>query len=353
MRLFCFFCIFASVKRFSYCLLIALLVAMAGEVSAQKLTRAERRARLDSALAARYYRSPYDTNYVVRPEGKLTLKLRVNQTGNDFHAKGTVDGVYSKSDLHTSHKTTFSVGAVYRGIGVGLAINPSKWSGVYKDYEFNFNYYSSRLSLDLSYQRSESLAGDFEGDRGDQRLESGEATLKVLNVAGYYTFNHRRFSYPAAFTQSYIQRRSAGSWLAGISYQGGSIKTTDELKLRNPESPDVRIYIGHLGIGGGYGYNWVLDKKWLLHFSLLPTFVVYNRNNMTVNDVRKEAEHIRFNMIFNERAAVLYNISPRYFVGTTAVVNTSLFQDDNVTVNQNKWRARAFFGMRLFASSHK
>jgi hypothetical protein len=74
---------------------------------------------------------------------------------------------------------------------------------------------------------------------------------------------------------------------------------------------------------------------------------------MTVNDVRKEAEHIRFNMIFNERAAILYNISPRYFVGTTAVVNTSLFQDDNVTVNQNKWRARAFFGMRLFASSHK
>jgi hypothetical protein len=52
-------------------------------------------------------------------------------------------------------------------------------------------------------------------------------------------------------------------------------------------------------------------------------------------------------MIFNERAAILYNISPRYFVGTTAVVNTSLFQDDNVTVNQNKWRARAFFGMRL------
>lgn len=43
--------------------------------------------------------------------------------------------------------------------------------------------------------------------------------MQVLNLTGYYTFNHRRFSYPAAFTQSYIQRRSAGSWLAGISYQ--------------------------------------------------------------------------------------------------------------------------------------
>ena len=80
---------------------------------------------------------------------------------------------------------------------------------------------------------------------------------------------------------------------------------------------------------------------------MLPTFVVYNRNNMTVNGERKEAQHMRFNMIFNERAAIVYNISPRYFLGTTAVVNNSLFKDDNVTVNQNKWRARAFFGMRL------
>lgn len=333
-------------RRFRFILFSTLLV-LTGEAVAQSLSRAERRARLDSALTARYYRTPYDTNYVVRPEGRLTLKLRLNQTGNDFHAKGTVNDIYSKADLKTSHKTTMSIGASYRGISAAIAINPAKWSGVYKDYEFNLNYYSSRLSLDLSYQRSESLAGDIVGDRGEQRLESGEAALKVLNIAGYYTFNHRRFSYPAAFTQSYVQRRSAGSWLAGISYQGGSIKTTDELKLRNPDAPDVRIYIGHLGIGGGYGYNWVPSKKWLLHFSMLPTFVVYNRNNMTVNDVRKEAEHMRFNMIFNERAAVVYNFSPRYFTGVTAVVNTSLFKDDNVTVNQNKWRARAFFGMRL------
>lgn len=191
------------------------------------------------------------------------------------------------------------------------------------------------------------MAGDIIGDRGEQHLQSDDVTLKVLNIAGYYTFNHRRFSYPAAFTQSYVQRRSAGSWLAGISYQGGSIKTTDNLKARNPNAPDVRIYIGHLGIGGGYGYNWVLGKKWLLHLSLLPTFVVYNRNNMTVNDERKEAQHMQLNMMFNERAAIVYNISPRYFVGATAVVNNSVFKDDAVTVNQNKWRARAFIGMRF------
>jgi hypothetical protein len=330
---------------------VLLAVVLSGvsvvDAKAQKLTQQQRRERMDSALAARYYRISYDTNYVTRPEGRLTLKVRMNQTGNSFHAKGTVNGIDSKADLKTSHKTTLSLAGIYRGIGIGVAINPAKWKGIYEDYEFNLNYYSSKISLDFSYQRSESMAGDIR--RGDriQQMESGDISLKVVNLAGYYTFNHRHFSYPAAFTQSYIQRRSAGSWLAGISYQGGSIKTRDALKERNPNAPDVRIDVGHIGIGGGYGYNWVLGKKWLLHFSMLPTFVVYNRNKFTVNDELKKAKRMRFNMIFNERAAIVHNFSSRYFAGATLVMNNSIFDDDVVVVNQNKWRARAFFGMRL------
>ena len=305
------------------------------------------RAKVVKALTARYYRTPYDTNYVVRPEGQWTLKVRLNQTGNTFHAKGTINDIYSKADLKTSHKTTVSIGASFRGVSAALAINPAKMSGAYKDYEFNLNYYSSRLSLDASYQRSSTLSGDIERGGNMERLDEGDVTLKVLNLAGYYAFNHRRFSFPAAFTQSYIQRRSAGSWLVGFSYQGGSIETTDELKAKNDKAPDVRIYIGHFGIGGGYGYNLVLGTKWLLHISTLPTVVVYNRNNFTLNDERIRAKHMRFNMIFNERVAIVRNFSPRFFAGATLVMNNSVFDDDVVIVNQNKWRARAFVGMRL------
>ena len=331
----------------SAAILTAILLTLTPPLTAQTLTQTERRARVDSVLSIRYYKTPYDTNYVVRPEGRVTLKVRMNQTGNDFHAKGTVNDVSAKADLKTSRKTTFSLAAIYRGIGVGLAINPAKWKGAYKDYELNVNYYSSRLSLDFSYQRSESLTGDMRLDDVPKHLQPGDAKMKVVNVAGYYTFNHRRFSFPAAFTQSYIQRRSAGSWLAGFSYQGGSIQTTEALLARNPNAPETRIYVGHFGIGGGYGYNWVLGRKWLLHFSMLPTFVVYNRNNMTLRGERKKARHMRFNMIFNERAAVVYQFSPRYFAGATLVMNNSVFDDDMVTINQNKWRARVFFGMRL------
>jgi hypothetical protein len=317
-----------------------------GMTSAAQSRREQMRASVDSVLTARYYKTPYDTNYVVRPEGRLTLKFRLNQTGNTIHAKGTVNDIYSKADLYTSHKTTIAVAASYRGLAWGLAINPAKLSGSYKDYEFNLNYHSSRLSLDASYQRSTTLAGDIERN-GLQRLQASDVSMKVLNLAGYYTFNHRRFSYPAAFTQSYIQRRSAGSWLAGFSYQGGSIRTTDELKARNPNAPDTRIYAGHLGIGGGYGYNLVLGHKWLLHISTLPTFVIYNRNNFTVNGERKRAKRMHFNMIFNERAAIVRNFSPHFFCGATLVMNNSVFDDDVVVVNQNKWRARAFVGIRL------
>lgn len=332
-----------SILRTLICVLTGFTVMGAAAQSRDR----QMRTLVDSVLAERYYVTPYDTNYVVRPDGRLTLKVRMNQTGNSFHAKGTVNDIYSKADLRTSHKTTISVAAIYRGIGIGMAINPAKWKGIYKDYEFNLNYYSNRISLDFSYQRSESLAGDVQRDDNMSRLESGDVTLKIANLAGYYSFNHRRFSFPAAFTQSYIQRQSAGSWLAGISYQGGSIKTSDNLKARSLNAPDINIGVGHIGIGGGYGYNWVIGKRWLLHFSMLPTFVVYSRNKFTVNGERKQAKHMRFNMIFNERVAIVRNFSPRYFAGATLVMNNSIFDDEAVVVNQNKWRARAFFGMRL------
>jgi len=51
-------------------------------------------------------------------------------------------------------------------------------------------------------------------------------------------------------------------------------------------------------------------------------------------------------VIFNERAAIVYNFSSRYFAGATLTMSNSIF-DNVVTVNQNKWLARAFFGLRL------
>ena len=305
---------------------------------------------VDRILTTRYYRSSYDTNYVVRPVGRLTFKVRVNESGDDLHFKGTINGLKSRADLHTLHKTTISFTASYRGISGSFAINPAKMRGSYTDYEFSFSYYSSRFSVDATYHRSSTLSGDIVNGEYTGHLQSNDLNLKVANLAAYYVFNYRRFSYPAAFTQSYLQRRSAGSWLLGLSYQGGSIVTRDELKERSTTAPDIQLKIGHLGVGGGYGYNFVLGKRsnWLIHASMTPTLVIYNHNKMTVNGTPKEAEHIRFNMIFNERAAIVWNFLPRYFASITFNMTNSIFDDNVVVMNQNKWRVRAAVGVRLF-----
>lgn len=53
---------------------------------------------------------------------------------------------------------------------------------------------------------------------------------------------------------------------------------------------------------------------------------------MTVNGVRKKAHHMRFNMIFNERVAVVHHFSPRYFAGAT-LEQTKLRSSVTCTMN--------------------
>jgi hypothetical protein len=304
--------------------------------------------RLNQKLSNSYFKSKYDTNYVVRPKEKWLLRLLGNYAGNYIHAKGTVNGVYSKYDLHTKKNTTIGLEVNYCDLAVSLMLNPAKMRGDYDDYEFNFEYHGNQISFDINYLRSTSLTGDMKLGNIDHLDENG-LRMNVVNVAAYYTFSHRRFSFPAALYQNYYQRRSAGSWLAGASFQGGSIKTTDELKERSPQAPEVHLTFANVAIGGGYGYNLVLGQhsQWLLHLSAVPSVVVYKHNRLTVNNDEKRDHGLSFNMIFNERASVVYHFSPRYLAGASIMMSNSIFDNDKVTVNQNKWLARAFFGLRL------
>ena len=304
--------------------------------------------RLNNKLSNNYFRSKYDTNYVVRPKEKWLLRAMVNQTGNYIHAKGTVNDIWSKYDLHTKKNTTIGLEVNYCDIAVSLSLNPAKIRGDYDDYEFNFEYHGNRISFDINYQRATSLTGDVKLGDMDHLDEEG-LRMNIVNVAAYYSFNHRRFSFPAALYQNYYQLRSAGSWLAGISVQSGSIKTTDELKARSPLAPEAHLSFANVALGGGYGYNLVLGQhsQWLLHLSALPSFVVYKHNRLTVNDEGMKDHGMCFNMVFNERASIVYHFTPRYNIGATLIMSNSIYNNDDIKINQNKWQARAFLGIRL------
>ena len=333
-------------RNIAYALIFFLCACITHDVQAQKLWRMLKHN--DSIMSQRYRSGNIDTLYITRPSTRWTLTGRINVSGAKLKMEGKQMGIPFRSEMTADYKSTISLGVNYLGVTLSMALNPAKLLGKYKDFEINLNSYNNRWGFDFIYQDARNFKGWHETE-GQSRLELPPEvlTLKSLNVNAYYAFNHRRFSYPAAFTQSYIQRRSAGSWLAGFCYQGGSIKTNKELKERSADAPEVNISVGHFGIGGGYAYNWVLGKGWLIHFSMLPTVVVYDRDKLTMRGERKQAKNFHFNMIFNEHVAIVRNFSSRYYTGATLVMNNSVFDDNIVVVNQNKWRARAFFGVRF------
>jgi hypothetical protein len=304
--------------------------------------------RVLNKLNTKYFTTKYDTNYVARPKEKWLIRLLGYQTGNYIHAKGTVHDVYSKYDLHTKTNYTLGVEVNYCDIAATFSINPAKIGGDYNDYEFNFEYHGQQISFDINYLRATSLTGDIQLGDIDHLDEEG-LRMNVVNASAYYVFNNRKFSYPAALFQNYYQLCSAGSWLAGLSVQSGSIKTTDELKARNPLAPEVHLTFANVALGGGYGYNFVFGRRsqWLLHLSVLPSLVVYKHNRLTVNGDEMKDHGLCFNMLFNERVAVVYHFTPRFNAGASLIMSNSIYNNDNIKINQNKWLARAFFGVRF------
>ena len=303
----------------------------------------ERMLTIDSVMGERYNRITFDTLYIRRPQSRLTFKVRGNVSGTSISSEGSRNGNEIGSDVSTDHKATLSFGVNYRGLTAGFALNPASLSGRSKDYEMNINAYSNRYGFDVVYQTSQTLSGTVTLGGVDRTLDKGIFTMKMVTITGYYAFNGRRFSYPAAFSQSYIQRRSAGSWLVGLSYLGGSIKADNEAIGNN----SYRVYIGYFGLGGGYGYNLVLGQKWLIHLSALPTLVVSNYSNVKINGERLDMATKFPNIILAERGAVVYNFSDKYFAGLTMVMTNSLLGSRTIDINYRKWRARMFFGFRL------
>lgn len=323
------------------CVVILMLIVSTCAFPQNKLKKLYLRA--DSILRERYEKVTYDTQYISRPDRRLLLRLRGNFSGNSIRYKNVQDGNDSHAHISTALRGTISLGASYMGIAVAYSINPAKISGSNKDYELNVGLSSNHYILDLSYQRSNTLSGDIESKEGTFHINKDLLSMKMLNITGCYIFNHRRFSYPAAFSQSYIQKRSAGSWLAGFSFMGGSVNTSKDAPAG---SHDLQLKVRNIALGGGYGYNLVY-RKWLFHLSAMPTIIVYNYNNITMDGV-KQKEYTHFpDLLINSRAAIIYNISPRYFIGSTLVVNSSTFGNFKHYTYQTKWRARAVFGFRL------
>ena len=296
--------------------------------------------RVDSILSVKYHKGNIDTAYITRPKTKWTITARINLSGSKIESEGIDNGQHFKSEMTADYKSTLSMGVSYLGFSLNMSLNPAKMMGKYNDYELNINSYGKRFGWDFIYQDARNFSGwhDHEGmDRIE--LPADLLSVKTLNLNAYYAFNSRRFSYPAAFSQSYIQRRSAGSFLLAASGMGQRAELNWDQKME--------MKMVNIGIGAGYGYNYVPAQGWLLHISALPTFLVYSHTSMNFGDTRIPLHYHFPEVIITGRGAVVRQTKNKFY-GMSMVYNfTNIGNEESLALHNQKWRIRAFFGLRL------
>jgi len=286
----------------------------------------------------------HDTTYISKPHQRWTVKLRANVSGNALNTQGTVDGLDLRSRLRTDMKITAGASVSYRGLSLGFALNPAKLAGRNKDIELNLNAYGNSVGGDVVMVATKTYKGTATANGTDYEVAAGAVSMKMMTATGYYAFNHRRFSIPAAFTQSQIQRRSCGSWLAGVTFMAAEIKTAAGAV---PGSDSSRLWFVSAAIGGGYGYNFVIDDRWLIHISAVPQITIVTRGRFKVGDTSLHTP-FRFPSLTNVGRIAVVRHFRKNFIGMSAVINNFYIGDhDQLLVENVKWRARLFYGFRF------
>ena len=298
----------------------------------------------DSILKQRYQKVNFDTTYIMRPPGRWTIKVRGNLTGASFDVRGMRDGNRFQTHVESKSWGTVSMAVSYRGLTAGFAINPLKLAGLNKDYELNTNSYGNRFGFDVVFLSSKTYEGTTSYNEHETPIEKGSVSQKALNLNCYYAFNAKKFSFPAAFSQSYIQRKSAGSLIIGASLDG---QITDVATNVSSGVTNFKLKLLAMGLGIGYGYNFVAKRHWLFHLSVLPAFNLYIHSHVNEDGQRINMRYRFPSLITTERGAIVYSWRNK-FVVATMVFNYSVVGDKNhLQVTRDKWRMRITYGFRF------
>lgn len=184
-----------------------------------------------------------------------------------------------------------------------------KKRGKTKAFDLQMHHYGGSYVVDLYIQKYRGFYTENEADEVTGLYPDLE--IRQYGLHGQYVFNHKKFSYKAAFPQSEIQLRSAGSALLGgcVYY---TEMTADSAFIKNGSRALQNF---QFGVNGGYVHTWVLDNHWFINASIL---VGVNVGNEKIRDFgRRRLEVYPFSF---PRIAVGYN-RDRWAVGLTGLTS--------------------------------
>jgi len=348
-----------------------------------------------------------DRNYIEVPERPWRVVLRTKTDEFKMDVDSYFDDEYLEEKFgHEVDDGRFqwqqrynppaaqSVGfyAGYRGLGFSYSYYLRKKTG----RSFSISSTGARYGLNFRLRRFKTNdvhvdAQLYEGDQEVDRVEGDGSSyddiwVRSVIIDGYYLFNGRRFSQAAAYNQSVIQRRSAGSLMVGAMYHQSSLDLASD---RNAAVIQMngdwgKFSIRQLNLGVGYGYNWVPGRGWLLNAMVMPTVSVFNRvkthyydsnyalfyddlseedkathkpfpadledeswlNDARIWETRTETKYSNLKLNMDARLSVTYNWK-RCFVNVFGQFNTFEYGYSRTDVSITDWYVRASFGTRF------
>ena len=302
-----------------------------------------------------------DTNYISPNRYNLAFMLE-HSTWYEHYRLGSRENERPQS-INFSPNMGMKLGVYFgwRWIFLGYTFDIEDLFGGNKNKadktEMSLNIYSSKFGVDLYYRKTGSdfklrSANGFNLSSPFKEQDFSGLKSKIKGLNGYWIFNHRKFSYPAVYSQSTNQRKSAGSFMAGFSYSQHAIYfdyTQLPNELKNDLNTNLRfkkVKYSDYSLGFGYGYNWVLKKNWTANLSLLPGI---GFKKAIIDDVKYNESHwikdINFDLI--TRAGITYNNS-KYFIGASLVMHSYDYRKTNLSVTNSFGTLRIYAGFNFW-----
>ena len=309
-----------------------------------------------------------DRSWIEQPKRELAIEARttLNQSTLKMETTWDEDNFTMVSKSNNGFSTSAGLWLGYRGYGLGFSKELGSTTG--STFSFGAMGGSFGLNLRISSYKSDMPDIYFNGekvtdyDAYDERLED---PIKVRNffLDGYFMLNGKHFSYSAAYDNSLIQRRSAGSLVVGGMYYHSRIDySADSNWLLTALMKDVgKVKFTQGSIGVGYAYNWVPSRGLLVNAMAMPMFTFYNRttkylydfklidyNNheVTEEEVSNMTESEYYNLLLNPGTRITMTGEREETTGNKPKFNFDVRMC--VTYNWDRWYLRAYGHYNLF-----
>lgn len=299
-------------------------------------------------------RAKLDTNYVLPYPYRFDARLYANTAGMHIKTEGLGD-----MQLSSGMSNRIGVNFNYRGVGLSYSIGLGKTLG----FDFTLTSYGRNLSFEYDLRATDNLSGKAVlPDREIIATNGDGLSLIASNFNLIYSFNPR-FSYAAAMKQNVVQRRSAGSVLAGVTWTIWDVMaagrkdifsrhTSIETILSTP-----MLFYQRFSIGAGYGYNLVLGHEhWLLHASVVPMWTFYDTTTYRTFEQKIRIRHPMGKIAFTgtARTGIYYRWGERWSLSLSGLVNqiasrnkTHRSDPEFLRFGAQEWQARLALSYRF------